>query len=261
MLRDSIYLKCVVVFIYFLLLLPLAMVVAVSFNPASTYSVSLSGISLRWYESFLASQVFTKSLFLVSLPVALVSSLLATTIGALAAIATVRFRFVGRHALETVFMLPLLIPSILLGAALYLFFARINFSGTIGALIVGHMLIGIPYVIRVVGAGLIGINPALEEAAVNLGCNRVTAFLKVALPLLRSSLLSGAIFSFIVSFSDINVALFIAGTNSVTLPLHIFSEIQWQGDPTIAAASTIQILLVTFMILMVQRFFRIRLVF
>lgn len=261
MLRNSIYLKCVVVVIYFLLLAPLAMVVAVSFNPSSSYSVSLSGFSLRWYESFFTSQVFTNSLFFISLPVALISSLLATTVGMLAAIATVRFRFVGRHMLETFFMLPLLIPSILLGAALYLFFARINFSGTFGALIVGHMLIGIPYVIRVVGAGLIGINPALEEAAVNLGCNRVMAFLKVALPLLRSSLLSGAIFAFIVSFSDINVALFIAGTNTVTLPLHIFSEIQWQGDPTIAAASTIQILLVTFMILLVQRFFRIRLVF
>lgn len=261
MLRDSIHLKCAVVVIYFLLLAPLVMVVAVSFNPSSSYSVSLSGISLRWYEAFFNSDIFMRSLFFVSLPIALVSSLLATTIGTLAAIATVRFRFAGRHMLETFFMLPLLIPSILLGAALYLFFARIDFSGTFGSLIAGHMLIGIPYVIRVVGAGLIGINPALEEAAVNLGCNRVMAFFKVALPLLRSSLLSGAIFAFIVSFSDINVALFLAGTNTATLPLHIFSEIQWQGDPTIAAASAIQILLVTFMILLVQRFFRVRLVF
>lgn len=261
MLRDSASLKGAIVAIYVILLAPLALVIGVSFNPTSSYSVSMTGVSLRWYATFFSSPVFVKSLFLVSLPVAFLSCLLATSLGTLAAIAITRFRFAGHRMVENLFMLPLLIPSILLGAALYLFFARLGVSGTFGAMIVGHMLIGVPYVIRVVGAGLVGINPALEEVAINLGCGRIQAFTKVVLPLLRSSLLSGAIFSFIVSFSEINVTLFIAGTNTVTLPLHIFSEIQWQGDPTIAAASTIQILLVTSMIFVVQKFFRIRLVF
>jgi len=261
MLRDAKLLKVAVMMIYVLLLAPIVVVVGVSFNPMSSYSVPLSGFSLRWYETFFSTRAFTEALFKVSLPVALISALLATVVGTLAAIAIVRFRFAARETLEAVFMLPLLIPSVLLGAALYLFFSRLDIGGGYAALIAGHALIGLPFVIRVVAAGLVGINPALEEAAINLGCSRTTAFVKVVLPLLRSSLVSGAIFAFIVSFSDINVAMFIAGPNTATLPLHIYSEIQWQGTPTIAAASTISILAVLVLILLIQRFFRVRLVF
>ena len=97
-------------------------------------------------------------------------------------------------------------------------------------------------------------------AAMSLGATRVQAFFKVTLPLLRSSLLSGAIFAFIISFSDINLALFLSGPESTSLPVHIFSQIQWQGDPTIAAASSLQIVIIGMLILVVQRIFRLRLV-
>ena len=110
-------------------------------------------------------------------------------------------------------------------------------------------------------AGLVGINPALEEAAINLGCTRVKAFYKVALPLIRSSLVSGLIFAFILSFSDINIAIFLSGPHTNPLPLQIFSDIQWQGDPTIAAASAIQIVVVTSLIVLAHRLSRKRLVF
>jgi putative spermidine/putrescine transport system permease protein len=158
-------------------------------------------------------------------------------------------------------MLPLLIPSILLGAALYLMVARIGVAGAFWTLIVGHTLLGVPYVIRVVGAGLVAVDPRLEEAAISLGCNPVQAFRKVVLPLLRSSIFSGAIFAFIVSFSDINLALFVAGPSSTTLPIHVFSQIFWEGDPTIAAASAVQIAIVGALILAMQRLFNIRLSF
>ncbi len=116
-----------------------------------------------------------------------------------------------------------------------------------------------PYVIRSVTAGLVGMDPRLEEAAMSLGASRIQAFFKVTLPLLRSSLLSGAIFAFIISFSDINLALFLSGPESTSLPVHLFSQIQWQGDPTIAAASTLQIVIIGLLILLVQRVFRLRL--
>jgi ABC-type spermidine/putrescine transport system permease subunit I len=108
--------------------------------------------------------------------------------------------------------------------------------------------------------GLVGLDPRLEEAAMSLGATRVQAFFKVTLPLLRSSLLSGAIFAFIISFSDINLALFLSGPESTSLPVHIFSQIQWQGDPTIAAASSLQIVIIGMLILLVQRIFRLRLI-
>jgi putative spermidine/putrescine transport system permease protein len=112
---------------------------------------------------------------------------------------------------------------------------------------------------RSVTAALVGIDRRLEEAAMSLGANRVQAFRMVVLPLLRSSLLSGAIFGFIVSFSDINLSLFLSGPGATTLPVQIFSEIQWGGDPTIAAASALQIVVVGLLILAVQRLFRLRL--
>ncbi len=156
-------------------------------------------------------------------------------------------------------MMPLLIPSVLLGAALYLYFARLQLSGSIVALLVGHILIGLPYVVRVVSAGLAGVDPAIEEAAINLGCSRVGAYFKVVLPVIRGSLVSGFVFALIVSFSDINVALFLSGPNTQTLPLQIFSEIVWGGDPTIAAASGIQILLIGGLLIAIQKIFRVRL--
>ena len=134
--------------------------------------------------------------------------------------------------------------EILLGAALYLFYARLAIQASIWTLLCGHLVICTPYVIRSVTAGLVGLDPRLEEAAMSLGATRVQAFFKVTLPLLRSSLLSGAIFAFIISFSDINLALFLSGPQSTSLPVHIFSQIQWQGDPTIAAASSLQIVII-----------------
>jgi ABC-type spermidine/putrescine transport system permease subunit II len=261
MYARSLILKAYVCLVLAVVIAPLLVVVGVSFNPTSRFAISLAAVSLRWYHEFFTRPEYVHALFSVSLPLAITASALATIVGTLTAIALVRFNISGRDFLESAFMLPILIPSILLGAALYLFFVRLDAAGSFGTLVVGHMLIGIPFVTRVVAAGLAGINPAIEEAAISLGCSRIAAFRKVVIPLLRSSLWSGAIFAFILSFSDINVALFLAGPNTNTLPLHIFSDIQWEGDPTIAAASTIQMVVVTSLILLAQRFSRARLVF
>jgi putative spermidine/putrescine transport system permease protein len=243
-----------------LVIAPLVVVIGVSFNPTPQFAISVSKLSLRWYSEFFTRGEYVHALFQVSLPLAVAAAFLATVVGTLAATALVRFKIVGHDFLEAAFMLPILIPSILLGAALYLFFVRLDLAGGFITLVIGHMLIGIPFVTRVVMAGLAGINPAIEEAAISLGCSRIAAFRRAVLPLLRSSLWSGAIFAFILSFSDINVALFLAGPKTNTLPLHIFSDIQWQGDPTIAAASTIQMVVVTTLILLAQRLSRARVV-
>jgi putative spermidine/putrescine transport system permease protein len=250
---------CVAVFVF--LLAPLMMVVAVSFSPSSDFNINLSGVSLRWFKSFFASPTFVRALFVVSLPVALATAVIATAIGCLGAVGIVRFSFHGRDLLETVFMVPMFIPNILLGVALYLFYRRIGLAGSFGGLIIGHVLLALPYVLRVVGAGLAGVNPALEDAAVSLGCNRPQAFMRVTVPVLRSTLLAAAIFAFIISFSDVNLSLFVSGPNTTNLPVHIYSQIIWQGDPIVAAASSIQILLVCSIIWIAQRFLRIRLVF
>ena len=125
-----------------------------------------------------------------------------------------RVRFRGRQAIETFFLSPLLVPHILLGAAVYLYLARLAWPTSSSTLLAGHIVIATPYVIRCVTAGLVGMDPRLEEAAMSLGATRVQAFFRVTLPLLRSSLVTGAVFAFIISFSDINLALFLAGAVS-----------------------------------------------
>jgi putative spermidine/putrescine transport system permease protein len=257
--RRPILLPMTVGLVYTGLLAPLVVVIGVSFNTGAGFDFPPIGLSLRWYEKFFASAAFVNAFFRVSLSVGLLTALLATLIGGLAAIGVVRFRFRGRDAVESFFLTPLLVPHILLGAALYLFYARLDMKSSLLTIMLAHLVIATPYVIRSVTAGLIGIDLRLEEAAMSLGASRVQAFLKVTLPLLRSSLVSGAIFAFIVSFSDINLSLFLSGPGATTLPVHIFAEIQWGGDPTIAAASVLQIVIVGLLILLVQRLFRLRL--
>src|SRR6266498_514598 len=247
-----------VVAIYLFLLAPLLIVVAVSFDPTDAFRFPPRGVSLRWYAAFFASEMFVRAFFRVSLGVALALSVLATAVGGLAAIGLVRFLARGRALMETLFLTPLVVPEILLGAALFLYYSRLKLATSIAGLVLAHLLLAIPYVVRTVSAGLVGVDRSLEEAAMSLGASRAQAFWKVTMPLIRSSLLSAAIFAFIVSFSDINIALFVAGPDSVTLPVHVFSQIVWQADPTIAAASTLQIVLIAALLGVAQRAFRLR---
>ncbi len=247
-----------VVAIYLFLLAPLLIVVAVSFDPTDAFRFPPRGVSLRWYAAFFASETFVRAFFQVSLVLALSVSALATAVGGLAAIGLVRFLARGRALVETLFLTPLVVPEILLGAALFLYYSRLKLATSIAGLVLAHLLLAIPYVVRTVAAGLAGVDRSLEEAAMSLGASRRQAFRKVTLPLIRSSLLSAAIFAFIVSFSDINVALFVSGPDTVTLPVHIFSQIVWQADPTIAAASTLQIVLIAALLGVAQRAFRLR---
>ena len=140
--------------------------------------------------------------------------LVATIVGTLSAIGLVRLQFRGRQAIETFLLSLLLVPHILLGAAVYLYLARLAWPTSSWTLLAGHIVIATPYVIRCVTAGLVGMDPRLEEAAMSLGATRVQAFFRVTLPLRRSSLVTGAVFAFIISFSDINLALFLAGAVS-----------------------------------------------
>ena len=244
--------------VYVLLLAPLVVVITVSFGSTATFDFPPKGLSFKWYQAFFASEMFVRSFFRVSQVVGLSTALVATIVGTLSAIGLVRLRFRGRQAIETFFLSPLLVPHILLGAAIYLYLARLAWPTSSLTLLAGHIVIATPYVIRCVTAGLVGMDPRLEEAAMSLGATRTQAFFRVTLPLLRSSLVTGAVFAFIISFSDINLALFLAGASAPSLPVHIFSQIQFEADPSIAAASALQIAIVGGLILLVQRVFRLR---
>lgn len=251
-------LGAVVTVLYGFILLPLVVILGVSFNSTSRLDFPPTGLSLRWYQALLNSDNFMHALLQVTLPAGFISALIATAIGTLAAVGIVRYRFPGRDVLQSLFLLPLVVPHILLGAALYLWFASLGLGGSVATLIMGHILIATPYVIRTVAAGLVGLDPSIEEAARDLGAGTLSVFFQIVLPQIRSSLVSGGIFALIVSFSDINIALFVSGPETTTVPVYLFSQIQWESDPSIAAASAGQIVLIGLTILAIQTIFRAR---
>lgn len=251
--------KALVVAIYFSLLAPIAIIVISSFDPSPNFVFPPQGFSFRWFISFLNHTTFMNSFFKISLPLAIITALVSTPLGVLGAYGLVRYKFKGREFLGTYFMLPMLVPEVLLGVSLLLFFILLNVKATFFSLVLGHVILTIPYVVRTVSASLQGLNLMLEEAAMMLGATKVQTFFKVTLPLIRSGIISGALFCFIISFGNINFTLFLIGPQTATIPIHIFSEIQWQGDPTIAAISTVQILLIGLILLLVNKIFRIRL--
>jgi putative spermidine/putrescine transport system permease protein len=254
--QMPVLLKPFVALTYVLLLAPLAIVVAVSFGASPNFEFPPTQLSLTWYWAFFGNPEFVRAFFNVSLLLGFLAALIASLLGVIAAIGLVRFRFKGREALEAFFVAPLFIPEILFGAALYLTYARLGIKPSMTSLLFGHVVICAPFVIRNVTAGLVGLDPRLEEAAMSLGASRAQAFIKVAMPLIQSSIISGFIFAFIISFSDINLALFIAGPNSTTLPVYIFNLLLFEGNPSVAAASTLQILIVGLLIWLVQYLFR-----
>lgn len=254
----SLVLKPYVAIVYLLLLSPLIVIVSVSFGDSAAFQFPPTQLSLRWYAELFYSSAFVRAFFSVSLAAGVIAASISTILGVLAAIGLSRYDFRWKRSLEAFFLTPLFVPEILLAAALYLafLFAEVQISFT--TLVASHIVVCAPYVIRSVTAGLAGVDPRLEEAAMSLGASRPAAFVKVTVPLLQSSIVSGAVFAFIISFSDINLALFLAGPDAATLPMYIYSQIQYESTPAVAAAATLQVVVIGFLIVLVQKAFKIR---
>jgi putative spermidine/putrescine transport system permease protein len=170
------------------------------------------------------------------------------TIGSLAAgvaasYALVRRRVPGGALVSALLNAPLVFPGVVVGVALLQFYALVRMNGTFAGLAVAHMAITVPYVVRAVMASLAGIDPELESAARVLGASGPVAFFTVTLPLIRPGVAAGALFSFIVSFDNVPVSIFLLGAGQMTLPVKIFTAIEYGVDPSVAAISTLLIAL------------------
>lgn len=210
------------------------------------------GFTLRWYREILDHPEFIQSFFL-SLGVAATTAAIATTIGTLAALALVRHRFPGRDLLQAFFLSPLMLPSVVLGVALLQFYSRIGLAASPVTLLLGHLVLTTPYVIRLVSASLAGFDRSLELAAAGLGATPLQVFTRVTLPIIRSGVLAGFAFAFVVSFDDLTIALFVVSTDVVTLPVRIFTYIQYAYDPLITSVSTLLILFAAAVMVVIER--------
>jgi putative spermidine/putrescine transport system permease protein len=237
------------------MLSPVVIVLIEAFSAGETMRFPPEAVSLRWFIALAHNGDFLES-FRLSLALGLVSAALATIGGTLAAYALVRLRPAGSAGIETLLLAPLYVPRVLLGMGLLLMLSRLSLSGSFAGMVLGHVLITLPFVVRSVMASLHGVDPSLEEAARCLGATPRQAFGRVTAPLMRSGIVAGAVFAFVISFSDVYLALFISGPATVTLPLRVFTFMEWEQTPLIAAVSAVQVAVIMAIAIGAEKTFR-----
>lgn len=203
--------------VLFYLILPILVVIPLSFSSASYLSFPPPGFSLHWYRNFFTRADWISSAWL-SIWVGLAVTVLATALGTPASVALVRGRFAGKGLVNAFILSPLIVPGIIVAIGIYFFYARLGVVGNPIALVLAHTCLAVPFVVINVSATLYGFDERLEYAAMSLGASPWGAFRQVTLPLIRPGVLAGALFAFITSFDELIVALFISGTTAVTLP-------------------------------------------
>ncbi|MEO8136376.1 MAG: ABC transporter permease [Betaproteobacteria bacterium] len=222
------------------ILAPLLIVCVVAFTPLGYISLPTDRLSLRWFAAILDNPRFI-SAFWLSLGLGTVSSLIATALAIGAALAIARHRFPGRDALSAFLLSPLMIPHIVLGVAFLRFFSSVGINGTFAGLAMGHVIVILPFALRLVLAAATGMDPAIERAAESLGASRLTVFRRITLPLILPGIVSGWLLAFITSFDELTMSVFIASPSTTTLPVRMFLQIQDTIDPMVAAVSALLI--------------------
>ena len=234
------WLFCFLVLFY--LVLPVAIVIPISFSPADFLQFPPKGFSLRWYRAYINSEEWLIPTW-QSFKVALLTTIISIVLGTMAAFGLVRGKFKGKNIIQILILSPMIIPPIILAIGIYFLFAKWHLVGKTLGIVLGHIPLALPFVVITVSASLYGFNRSLEEASQTLGANKLKTFWLVTYPLIRPSILAGALFAFITSFDELIVALFICGTKAVTLPKLMFDALRFEISPVIASISTLLIVL------------------
>jgi ABC-type spermidine/putrescine transport system permease subunit II len=222
------------------LVLPIFIVIPISFSSAAYLTFPPPGFSLRWYRSYLGSRQWLGATAL-SFEVGILTAALATLLGTPAAVALVRGRFPGKDVLNGFLVLPLVVPVIIQAIAIYHLYVRLHLVGSRWGLVLAHAVLAVPVVIITVSATLRNVDQTLEQAAMSLGAAPWQAFIRVTLPLIQPGIWSGAIFAFITSFDEVVIALFISGSTAITLPRQMWDGVRNEINPTVASVSSILI--------------------
>ncbi|MFC3944079.1 MULTISPECIES: ABC transporter permease [Pseudomonas] len=233
------------------LVVPILVIVPLSFNEGSFLSYPLSGFSLRWYQEFLGSQEWMRALR-NSLVIAPAATLLATALGTLAAVGLARGEFRGKGLIMAILISPMIAPVVIIAVALYFFFAQLNLLNSYLGLVLAHAALGVPFVVITVAATLQGYDRNFSRAAASLGATPFMAFRKVMLPLIAPGVISGALFAFATSFDEVVVTLFLASPAQRTLPMQMFGGIRENLNPTIAAAATLMVVASAILLLLME---------
>jgi spermidine/putrescine transport system permease protein len=238
-------------FVYVFLYAPIAILVVFSFNRGKQTAVWEGG-TLEWYRSLVANDLIQAAVR-NSLIVGVVSTAVATVVGTLVALALGRYAFRGLGFTRSLLYLPIIIPEIVVGAALVTFFGVAAFRLSLATVVIAHIVFSISYVAIVVRARLSGFDRSLEEAALDLGARPLETFWRVTLPLIAPGIVAGALLSFTISIDDYVITSFVAGVGATTLPLQIYSMLKVGVTPEVNAVSTLLFAATVVLIVVAQR--------
>lgn len=236
------------------LLGPLIVIVAGSVTEAPYVTFPPEGFTLKWYQQLMGRADFLHS-FIDSIVLATVATVLAVLLGSVAALALSRDKFAGRELFRAFLMSPLILPTVVTGVALFQFSRLMGVTSNMVGLVIGHTLITLPYVIRTVGAAIVTLDPTLAEAAESLGATPSRVLLRVVMPAIAPAILVSVIFAFIVSFDQVTISIFLTGPDVMTLPIRIYTYIEYAIDPMVAAVSTLLILFAYALVVALERMF------
>ena len=241
------------------ILLPLFFVFWLSVFKQEIPSFPPDGYSLRWFFAIADYREFASG-FLLSLQVGVIATFCGLLLGVPAALVIVRVPLKGRSVLNSLLLAPMVVPGVVLGTSLYVFQIETEIAtslpvmGSFAGLVIAHTLIVVPWTVRLVTANLVGLDRTIEEAAYNLGAGPVTTFFKITLPMIRPGLVAATLFGFVASFGNLEMSLFLVGPGRTTLPIAILQYLEWKIDPTVAAASVLQIALIAVALLVTDHY-------
>ncbi len=234
------------------LLAPVILVFPISFSADAYVAWPPSGWSVKWYAALWQNAemglAFRNSLILAGLVTALTLA-----IGIPAALALARSEFMGKEALVSLLTMPLLLPSIVLGLAILIIFVGQGLVGSFRGMVLAHLVLTLPYALRILMTGLVTMPANVEDAAASLGASPLRVLWRVTLPLMAPAMVAAAALSFIVSFDEVVVSLFIAGTQLKLLPVSLYHYVESRTDPMVAAVSALVVVGTLAMVIVVER--------
>lgn len=224
------------------LLLPILFIVALSFGDSRWLIFPPPGWTLKWYGELFADPRWL-SAALTSAKIGLIVTVLSVALGLLASLALVRGKFRGRAVLRAFFLTPMILPVIIVAVALYAAFLRLGLNGTLVGFVIAHLIVALPFSIIAIASALEGFDPSIEDAAILCGASPWEARFRVTLPAISHGLFSAAIFSFLISWDEVVLAIFMASPTLQTLPVKVWTTLRQDLTPVIAAASTLLVAL------------------
>lgn len=233
------------------LVLPLFVIVPISFSSGAFLTFPLPGLSLRWYAELWESEPWWRALR-NSLLVGGMATVIATVLGTAAAVGLQLAEFRGRRLLTSLLLSPMVVPLVIVAAGVYFFYLRMGLTGSLFGLALAHAALGAPFVVVTVSATLSGFDRNLLRAGQSLGAAPLTVFFRIVLPLVAPGVVSGALFAFVTSFDELVVAMFLTGPQQRTLPRQMFDGIRENISPTILAVATLLILLAVVLLLVAE---------